>query len=182
MSDIKEECVVLVDENDRAIGTHEKLDVHRLGLLHRAVSILVFNSRSEMLLQRRSDDKYHSGGLWSNACCTHPRPGEQTATAAVRRLKEEMGIQCVLTRRSKLVYRAAVSPELVEHEFDHVFTGTYGGVPEPDPAEVCDWRWVSAAQLDREMQRSPEQFTVWFKILYHQGLGRAGSVMTRIAS
>lgn len=159
------ERVVLVDENDVERGSVEKLRAHREALLHRAVSVLVFNRRGEMLLQRRADGKYHSGGLWSNTCCGHPRPGEATADAARRRLREEMGFDCPLVWDHAFRYRAPLGGGLTEHEFDHVFVGRSDGDPEPDPDEVQDWRWASFEALDRDAALSPHLYTRWFHIL-----------------
>jgi isopentenyl-diphosphate delta-isomerase len=133
--------------------------------LHRAVSAFVFDSTGRQLLQRRASDKYHSSGLWSNACCSHPRPGETTSAAVARRLHEEMGISPVLEPRFVFTYRAELDNGLVEHEVDHIFTGTCEGSPVPDPAEVSEWRWVAADALAAEVALAPEQFTVWFRLL-----------------
>lgn len=156
------EMVVLVDEADRNVGSAEKLFAHRRGLLHRAFSVFVVNGRGELLLQQRSRGKYHSGGLWSNACCGHPRPGEQTDAAAVRRLYEELGANATLEPAGSFRYRAELEGSLVEHEIDHVFVGRIEGPLEPDPREVCDLRWVSAEALHRELNGEPARFTAWF--------------------
>jgi isopentenyl-diphosphate delta-isomerase len=159
------EFVVLVDENDRQTGLMEKLDAHRKGLLHRAISVFVFNSRGELLIHRRALEKYHSGGLWTNTCCSHPRDGETNEDAAVRRLREEMGMECKLFKQFHFIYRADLDHELVEHELDHVFTGTSDADPQPDPAEVMDWKWISRDDLLAEMAAESEKFTAWFKII-----------------
>ncbi|MCA6364998.1 MAG: isopentenyl-diphosphate Delta-isomerase [Bacteroidetes bacterium] len=159
------EFVVLVDEHDRQTGLMEKLDAHRKGLLHRAISVFVFNSRGELLIHRRALEKYHSGGLWTNTCCSHPRDGETAGEAAVRRLREEMGMVCELTHQFQFIYRADLDHELTEHELDHVFTGISDTNPQPDPAEVMDWRWVRRDDLLAEMSAEPEKFTAWFKII-----------------
>ncbi|MCU0434419.1 MAG: isopentenyl-diphosphate Delta-isomerase [Bacteroidia bacterium] len=159
------ENVVLVNENDQETGQMEKLEAHRLGLLHRAISVFVFNSRGELLIHRRALEKYHSGGLWTNTCCSHPRPGESTAHAAVRRLREEMGLECELTSQFQFIYRAELDHNLVEHELDHVFTGTSDTNPQPDPAEVMDWKWISRHELQTQLANEPEKFTAWFKII-----------------
>jgi isopentenyl-diphosphate delta-isomerase len=161
-----EERVVLVDENDSETGTLEKQRAHTEGRLHRALSVFVFNARGEMLLQRRALAKYHSGGLWTNTCCSHPRPGEPVHQAAHRRLREEMGIDCPLEPAFEFTYRAQVGPELVEHEYDHVFVGRYDGEPVPAPDEVDDWRWAPVDALAREVAASPERFTPWFRIVF----------------
>src|SRR5687768_6652445 len=138
-----EERVILVDGLDREIGSEEKLRAHRTGVLHRAFSVFVFDAHDRVLLQRRADGKYHSGGLWSNTCCGHPRPGESIESAALRRLRAEMGIlECKVRRVSSFLYRTAVGNGLVEHEVDHVVIGEWNGEPAPDPTEVSEWRWV----------------------------------------
>lgn len=152
--------VILVDERDRPVGEAEKLAAHRDGRLHRAFSVFVRHRDGRILLQRRAESKYHSGGLWTNTCCGHPRPGEETGPAAERRLHEEMGFQCALQPVGTFVYRAQLGA-LVEHEFDHVFTGQFDGSPSPDPAEVADWRWVALEELDADLRAHPERYTVW---------------------
>lgn len=160
-----EERVVLVDENDRPRGSAGKLEAHLSGELHRAVSVLVFNGRGEILLQRRAAEKYHSAGLWSNTCCGHPRPGERTIAAARRRLQEEMGIDCPLTRAFGFRYRAALAGGLSEHEYDHVFIGRYDGDPSPDPSEVGAWRWVGLDAVRRDIARAADRYTRWFPLV-----------------
>jgi isopentenyl-diphosphate delta-isomerase len=156
--------VILVDNRDAPIGTAEKLAAHRAGRLHRAFSVFVLSPRGEVLLQRRAQGKYHSGGLWSNTCCSHPRPGESTVEAARRRLREEMGFDCDLETACSFVYRAEVGGGLVEHEYDHIFLGHWDGTPTPDPAEVEEWRWVPADELRRELRTRPGRFTYWFRV------------------
>lgn len=160
------EQVILVDAVDGLLGEAGKLDAHRLGQLHRAFSILVFNAEGELLLQRRADGKYHFAGRWSNTCCGHPRPGETTSTAAGRRLKEEFGIRVPLAERTQLVYRAA-DPEsgLIEHEYLHVFQGVYAGDPVPDPSEIGAWRWMALPAIRRTLKLHPGWFTPWFHLL-----------------
>jgi isopentenyl-diphosphate delta-isomerase len=156
-----------VDENDRQIGTGEKLEVHRRGQLHRCFSIFVFNSGGEVLLQRRSASKYHSGGLWSNACCGHPRHGEGTTEAAHRRLQEEMGFDCALEEALAFIYRqVGLERGLIEHEYDHTFTGRHDGSVSPDPEEADAYRWVAPAELLRDMEQTPERYTVWSRIAF----------------
>lgn len=154
------ERVILVDEHDVAVGEMEKLEAHRRGTFHRAFSVFVLDREGRVLLQRRAESKYHSGGLWSNTCCGHPRPGEDTGAAATRRLREEMGIECSLHSAGSFVYRAQLG-ELVEHEYDHVFAGRLDGDPRPDPAEVAEWRWMSPDELARDLETHPERYTVW---------------------
>lgn len=156
--------VILVDAADVPLGTAGKLEAHRAGALHRAFSVLVLNGRDELLLQRRARGKYHSGGLWSNSCCSHPRPGESTLDAAHRRLREEMGFDCPLSTACSFVYRAEVGGGLVEHEYDHIFLGRWDGAPEPDPAEVDGWRWVGLADVRRDVARRPARYTFWFRV------------------
>jgi len=158
------EEIVLVDERDVQVGVAPKLAVHLEGRLHRAFSVFVFDPQGRMLLQRRAAGKYHSGGLWSNTACGHPRPGERTEAAAARRLHEEMGFQCDLTHRTEMVYRAEVRAGLVEHEFDHIFVGTYDGDPLPHPEEVAGWRWMDIADLHADVAAAPERYTPWFRL------------------
>jgi isopentenyl-diphosphate Delta-isomerase len=171
----EEERVVLVDRDDVEMGTAPKLEAHRTGVLHRAFSVFVFDGHGRMLLQRRAEGKYHCGGLWTNAACGHPRPGEATADAAARRLAEEMGFTCPLERRTQLLYRADVGGGLVENELDHVFVGEFRGDPVPDPAEVDGWRWVTAPDLRAELAHAPERFTPWFRLLVEEVLDAAGA-------
>jgi len=158
------EMVVLVDESDREVGLAPKLAAHADGVLHRAFSVFVLNARGEVMLQRRAPGKYHSGGLWTNSCCGHPRAGEPVAAAARRRLREEMGFDCVLTPAGTFVYRAEVGGGLREHEYDHVFTGRHDADPAPDPAEVCEWRWQSPQAALAEAEAHPARFTPWFPL------------------
>lgn len=159
-----EERVILVDEHDREIGIMDKLEAHKKGLLHRAFSIFLFNSKGNLLLQKRALSKYHSGGLWTNTCCSHPRAHETVEQAASRRLMEEMGMQAELKRCFHFVYRAELDHELVEHELDHVFIGMTDELPKPDPNEVEDYRYVSMDHLQSEVANAPERFTAWFRI------------------
>lgn len=162
------EHVILVDSDDVPIGIHAKQDAHIAGLLHRAFSVFVFDSHGRALLQRRATAKYHSGGLWSNTCCSHPRPGESTLAAAQRRLFEEMGFNCPLSTAFSFVYRADVGGGLTEHEYDHVFIGHFDGDPAPDPTEVEDWRWISVEALKREVRARPDRFTYWFHCAWRE--------------
>jgi isopentenyl-diphosphate delta-isomerase len=163
---IQPEHVVLVDRADRQIGIAEKLLAHRQALLHRAFSVFTFDDDGRLLLQRRALDKYHSPGLWSNTVCSHPRPNEAPASAAARRLVEEMGFVCALDPAFAFVYRAELGPGLFEHEYDHVFTGRFNGRPDPDPTEVLDWRLESPEQIRRQLAAVPERFTYWFRIAF----------------
>jgi isopentenyl-diphosphate delta-isomerase len=164
---MKEE-IILVDEYDRQVGTAEKLAVHRSGDLHRAFSIFVFNEHDEMLLQKRARNKYHSGGLWTNTCCSHPRPGENLRQATSRRLREEMGFSCRLKKAFDFIYKAKLDNDLTEHELDHVFVGKYQGKISPDKNEVMDFRWYKLPDLKREISKSPHKFTIWFRIALEQ--------------
>ncbi len=166
-----EEQVILLDEDNRPLGPLEKLRAHREGRLHRAFSVFVFDDLGGLLLQRRALGKYHSGGRWSNTCCGHPRPGEDTGAAAARRLEEEMGFRCPLTPVFDFRYRTRVGPELTEHEHDTVFIGRFGGTPRPDPAEVWEWRHVPLARLLSEVRRAPNRYTVWLRLIL-RGQGR----------
>lgn len=156
--------VVLVDENDSEIGTKEKLSAHKKGLLHRAFSIFVFNPKGELLLQQRASSKYHSAGLWTNTCCSHPAPGESLESAVVRRLKFEMGFDCDLKKAFHFIYRAEFSNGLIEHEFDHVFIGEFNGVPQANPEEVQAWRWIDWQSLKNEIAENPDRFAYWFTV------------------
>ena len=154
--------IVLVDAHDVPQGIASKIDAHRRGLKHRAISALVRNRAGEMLLHQRTAVKYHSGGLWTNACCSHPRPGEATPDAAHRRLAEEMGIRCALKPLFVARYRAAVSNGYIEDEVVHVFGGTYDGEVKPDPGEVADIKWIPLGALIDDLARNPHDYTVWF--------------------
>jgi len=159
-----DERVVLVDEHDRVLGTMEKLAAHREGRLHRALSVVLRSPEGRLLMQRRAAGKYHSGGVWTNTCCSHPRPGEDPEAAARRRLSEEMGIR--LGRLEPLfetVYRAEVGEGLVEHEYVHVYGAVWDGPVDPDPAEVEGWAWVDPALLKADLARNPERYSAWFR-------------------
>jgi len=155
--------VIVVDPNDIPIGTAPKLEAHQNGLRHRAISVIIGDHRGRMLLHRRAAGKYHSGGLWTNTCCSHPRPGEHATDAAVRRLAEEMGITCPLAFIFSMNYRAEVSNNLIEDEIVHVFSGHFDGTPTPNPLEVSEWRWKPFAEIEREVDQRPEIYTVWFR-------------------
>lgn len=158
--------VVLVDEKDRALGTCEKMEAHRKGFLHRAFSVFVFDASGRLLLQQRALEKYHCAGLWSNTCCSHPYPLEDELSAATRRLQEELGFTTPLTKAFDFVYRAELDNGLIEHEFDHVFIGTYEGLVGPNPAEVMAVEYVHLDALAKRMAAEPEQFTPWFHIAF----------------
>jgi len=156
--------VILVDERDTAVGTMEKMEVHQKALLHRAFSVFIFNDKGEMLLQKRAEKKYHSGGLWTNACCSHPQPGEDTMESANKRLREEMGFNTALHKAFTFVYKAPFENGLTEHEYDHVFVGSFNGLIKPNPAEVEDYCYQSLDELKQSLQTHPHHFTAWFKI------------------
>ena len=155
------ENVILVDVADRPIGTEEKLRAHERGVLHRAFSVFIFNPLNKLLLQQRARHKYHSGGLWTNTCCSHPRPGESTLAAAHRRLQEEMGFDTALKEVFSFTYRVSFTNGLTEHEFDHVMVGRWTGVPRVNKAEVADYCWVTLAELQLALHKYPEQYTYW---------------------
>lgn len=159
-----DELVILVDENDRERGTMEKMEAHRRGELHRAISVFVLNTRGEMLLQRRALEKYHSGGLLTNACCSHPRPGETVEEAAERRLKEEMGISAQLRSRGTFTYLASFSNGLTEHELDHVFEGVTDARPVLNEEEVSEFLYLSVPEIKEMIAHEPDAFTTWFRI------------------
>jgi isopentenyl-diphosphate delta-isomerase len=163
---VNNQQVILVDENDNAIGAIEKIEAHQKGLKHRAFSIFIFNSKGKMLLQRRALSKYHSGGLWSNTCCSHPAPGEQTKFAALRRLNEEMGFTTSLKEVFHFSYMASFGNGLTENEFDHVFVGEYEGEIGASPDEVSDYLFKPMKEIKKELQNDPEKYTEWFKIAF----------------
>jgi isopentenyl-diphosphate delta-isomerase len=160
------EEVVLVNERDEVLGAIEKMAAHEQALLHRAFSVFIFNRTGEILMQQRAHSKYHSGGLWTNTCCSHPRPGEPIVDAATRRLEEEMGFSTNLTKAFDFTYKASFSNGLTEYEFDHVFIGHYEGPIHFNLAEVADYKYMTATELEIQMQKDPSLFTVWFHIAY----------------
>ncbi len=164
------EEVILVDENDNEIGLMEKMEAHEKALLHRAFSVFVFNKKGELLLQQRALHKYHSGGLWTNTCCSHPRKGEEVIQSAHRRLMEEMGFDCELELKHKFIYKAPFTNGLTEHELDYIFTGEYEISPNPNPDEVASYKWIDMNELQKEIEEHPENFTVWFRIILDQYL------------
>lgn len=163
-----EELVILVDQDDRETGVMEKIQAHREALLHRAFSVFVFNSKGELMLQQRALGKYHSPGLWTNTCCSHPRPGEDTEAAAHRRLHEEMGFDCTLTKIFHFTYKAPFDNNLTEHEVDHVFVGFSDTLPVINPEEVESYRFATLDDISVEMAENPELFTVWFQIAFER--------------
>lgn len=164
------EEVILVDKNDSQLGTEEKLKAHKEGKLHRAFSVYIFNSKGEFLLQQRAFDKYHCGGMWTNTCCSHPRPGEPVFQAATRRLEEEMGIVTPLKKIFTTVYKAPFPNGLTEHEFLHVFTGTSDATPMINKKEAATYKWINVYELKQDMKQNPENYTYWFKLCFDRVL------------
>ncbi len=160
--------VVLVDRDDNVLGTMKKMEAHETGILHRAFSIFVFNSKGELLLHQRALSKYHSPGLWTNTCCSHPRLDEDVMENAHQRLVEEMGFDCELTEAFSFLYRADVGQGLTEHEYDHVFIGKYDGEPEINPDEVEDYKYMSMEDLRDDIENHPANYTEWFKIAFEK--------------
>lgn len=158
--------VILVNELDEPIGTMEKLEAHQKGLLHRAFSVFITNAKGELLLQQRALNKYHSGGLWTNTCCSHPLPDEDVIAASHRRLVEEMGFDCELTEVFSFTYRAEFDNGLTEYEFDHVLIGQYDGEIQPDNAEVMNHKFASPNEIRFLLLTAPETFTHWFHIAF----------------
>jgi isopentenyl-diphosphate delta-isomerase len=157
--------VILVDEQDNVTGTMEKIRAHREGVLHRAFSILLFNDRGEILLQKRAQGKYHSAGLWTNTCCSHPLPNESMEHATRRKLLQEMGIDMQPEFAYKFIYKVALDNSLTEHELDHVFIGQYNGNPDINPEEVADWKYISMTDLRKDINLHPERYTYWFRLI-----------------
>ncbi|MFA7617073.1 MAG: isopentenyl-diphosphate Delta-isomerase [Weeksellaceae bacterium] len=167
-----EEFVVLIDRDDQPIGLMEKQQAHYAGLLHRAFSVFVFNSKGELLIHQRAAEKYHSPKLWTNTCCSHPREDETYEQAAHRRLKEEMGFDCAIEEKFHFIYKAELEPGLFEHELDRVFFGFYDGEMNLNPEEVMDAKWISIEDLKNDMDENPDNFTVWFKIIFAEYLSK----------
>lgn len=163
---MKVEEVILVNEKDEEVGRMEKYEAHRKALLHRAFSVFVFNKKGEMLLHKRAESKYHSSGLWTNACCSHPRPGEEIKEAAMRRLKEEMGFQIPLKKIFEFTYRTEFQNGLSEYEFDHVFTGEYNGLITVDRQEISDYCYKDMSDIKDSLQSHPHKYTVWFQLAF----------------
>lgn len=161
------DSIILVDMHDRPVGIADKISVHKQGLLHRAFSVFIIDD-GRMLIQKRHPAKYHSGGLWSNACCSHPRPDENVLTAASRRLKEELGISCLLEPLGSLIYRSCFDNGITEFEYDHVILGEYRGLFSPNFEELTEIKWVDLDDLAVSVQRNPEIYTSWFVMAVHQ--------------
>ena len=158
------EYVILVDREDKEIGTEEKMKAHKDGKLHRAFSIFVFNSKGELLLQRRALSKYHCGGLWTNTCCSHPRKGEVLEEAVHRRIMEEMGFDCEMKEVFSFSYKSKFDNGLTENEIDHVFIGSFEGEPAINREEVEEFRWIKIDNLKKDISENPGKYTPWFKI------------------
>lgn len=159
------EYIIAVDEFDKEMGSIEKMEAHHKGILHRAFSILVFNSKNQLLLQKRSIKKYHSPGLWTNTCCSHPKFGEDLQEAIYRRIKEEMGFTCELKEIFSFVYKVEFEDNLFENEYDHVFIGKYDGEVILNKEEADDFKWVDINYIVNDIKINPEEYTFWFKIL-----------------
>ena len=162
------EKVILVDKLDNPIGEMEKQEAHVKGLLHRAFSIFIFNDKEEILLHQRAHHKYHSGGLWTNTCCSHPRPGEHTHDAAIRRLVEEMGMVCTLKEQFSFIYKAKLDNDLFEHELDHVFFGKSNEKPVLNKDEVADYKYLSIKSIQQDLIHNSNRYTAWFKICFDE--------------
>jgi isopentenyl-diphosphate delta-isomerase len=165
---MNEPLVILVDKNDNQTGVAGKMEAHHKALLHRAVSVFIVNSKGEWILQRRAFDKYHSNGLWTNTCCTHPAPGETAIKAAERRLHEEMGIRCDLVELFTFIYKEKLDNELTEYELDHVFYGLTDDIPVINAGEVEEWEAVAFNDLHNDIIKNPGNYTYWFKEIYEK--------------
>jgi len=162
------EYVILVNKNDKPLGTMEKIEAHEKAVLHRAFSVFIFNSEGKLMLQQRAQHKYHSPGLLTNTVCSHPHAGEETLAAAHRRMIEEMGFDCLIKEAFSFVYKADVGEGLKEHEFDHVFTGIYDDKPSPNPDEVAGWKYVDLDFVAKDIKEHPDEYTEWFRIALNQ--------------
>jgi len=166
IDDTTQQNVILVDEHDNAVGLEEKMRAHTNGgKLHRAISVYIFNSKGEIMMQRRAADKYHSGKLWSNTCCTNCYEGETALQSAHRSLRKEMGFDCDIKEEFSTIYRAELDKGMTEHEYLHVYFGKYDGNPEVNKYEVMDWKWMSLDELLKDVQSNPNKYTEWLKIL-----------------
>lgn len=163
-----EEQVILVNEKDEKIGLMNKQEAHEKALLHRAFSVFIFNNDNELMLQRRALHKYHSPGLWTNTCCSHQRDGETSLAAGKRRLMEEMGFTAPLKETTSFIYKAPFDNGLTEHEFDHILVGVYNEEPTINEDEVAEWKWISIAEIEKDIEAHPENYTAWFKIIFEK--------------
>ena len=160
------EMVILVDNNDNQLGLMEKIEAHEKAILHRAFSVFILNDNNELLLQKRALSKYHSPGLWTNTCCSHPRNGESVINAGLRRLKEEMGFETEISSLLSFIYKAKFDNGLTEHEFDHVLVGSYNHSPIINSIEVDSWKWMSMENVKKDIKDHPDNYTAWFKIIF----------------
>lgn len=165
---MKEENVILVDQNDEPIGLMPKMEAHEKAVLHRAFSVFIMNDKGETMLQQRAKDKYHSPLLWTNTCCSHQRDGESNIEAGKRRLGEEMGFTTELKELFSFIYKAPFDNGLTEHELDHVMMGHYNNVPNINPNEVEAWKWMHPADIKQDIDKNPGQYTAWFKIIFER--------------
>ncbi|WP_299324752.1 isopentenyl-diphosphate Delta-isomerase [uncultured Maribacter sp.] len=163
---MKEEQVILVNENNEQIGTMAKMEAHEKAVLHRAFSVFITNDRGEIMLQQRAASKYHSPLLWTNTCCSHQRVGETNIEAGKRRLQEEMGFQAELKELFSFIYKAPFDNGLTEHELDHVMIGTYDSEPNINAEEVEGWKWMSPEDIKEDISNNPNEYTAWFKIIF----------------
>ncbi|MEW4925679.1 isopentenyl-diphosphate Delta-isomerase [Algibacter sp. 2305UL17-15] len=163
---MKEEKVILVNEQDEQIGLMPKMEAHEKAVLHRAFSVFIFNDKNELMLQQRALSKYHSPGLWTNTCCSHQRDGESNIEAGKRRLQEEMGFVVDLKESISFIYKAPFDNGLTEHEYDHVLLGAYNGVPIINKEEVADWKWMPLEAVKDDISSHPELYTAWFKVIF----------------
>ena len=165
---MKEENVILVNEQDEPIGLMPKLEAHQKAILHRAFSVFILNEKSELMLQQRASQKYHSPLLWTNTCCSHQREGETNVGAGNRRLFEEMGFTTELKELFHFIYKAPFDNGLTEHELDHVMIGYFDGIPEINKDEAADWKWMKIEDVKKDMKCNPEAYTVWFRIIFDE--------------
>nr|WP_299000935.1 isopentenyl-diphosphate Delta-isomerase [uncultured Allomuricauda sp.] len=165
---MKEENVILVNEDDQPIGLMPKMEAHEKALLHRAFSVFIVNKSGEIMLQQRAEDKYHSPLLWTNTCCSHQREGETNIEAGKRRLQEEMGFEVELKELFSFIYKAPFDNGLTEHELDHVMIGYYNDVPDINPEEVASWKWMHPSNIKQDISDNPQEYTAWFKIIFER--------------
>lgn len=170
--------VILVDQDDNEIGTMEKLVAHQKGVLHRAFSVFVFNAKNELLLQQRAIGKYHSEGLWTNSCCSHPTPGESIVEAGKRRMQEEMGMDINPRRLFSFVYRAELDNSLIEHELDHVLFAHSDETPHLNPNEAIAFKWMTLEEILTDLKSNPESYTAWFKIILEEHYNKFTEICT----
>ena len=164
MANMNRDRIVKVDEHDNEIGEIEKIEAHKAPILHRAFSVFIINDKNEMLIQQRAFNKYHSGGLWANACCSHPRVGEEVISSAKERMKDEIGVSCELKELFTFIYETKFSDNLYEHELDHVLLGHHNGPFVMNKEEVNDLKWISYKELAKDLEKHPDKYASWFKI------------------